>query len=130
MVWIVDIFIGTSATVSDIAVTEGWAEDLAKYEVEKIKFRFRTLYYAIPSILLLSLTIMAIRQKNERLFYWTFLIGLTLFQIIPVLGLINNDEREPSFIKPILLTFFTFFLMGQLFSAFRLVKFRNSGKLK
>ena len=82
--WFGDLFMGTPADVSDRAVTKGWADDRTMYEAEKAKSRLWTLLYAIPTIILLTMTIKSIRQKNELMFYWTFLIGLTIFQIIPV----------------------------------------------
>ena len=73
--WFGDLFMGTPADVSDRAVTEGWADDRTMYEAEKVKSRLWTLLYALPTIILLTMTIKSIRQKNELMFYWTFLIG-------------------------------------------------------
>lgn len=120
--WFGDLFMGTPADVSDRAVTEGWADDRTMYEAEKAKSRLWTLLYAIPTIILLTMTIKSIRQKNELMFYWTFLIGLTIFQIIPVAGLLSDKANSPPFIVPIILTLFTIFIIGQVFSVIRIVK--------
>jgi hypothetical protein len=120
---------GTAADVSDRGVTEGWVDDRTMYEAEIMKSRFWTLIYAIPTIILLTTTVKSIRQKNERLFYLTLLIGLTIFQIIPVFGLLSDKAKDPPFIVPLLLTFFLIFISGQLFSVFKIVKLRNSGRL-
>lgn len=124
--WFGDLFMGTPADVSDRAVTEGWADDRTMYEAEKMKSRLWTLIYAIPTIILLTMTVKSIRQKKERLFYLTFLIGLTIFQIIPVVGLLNDKAKDPPFIKPVLLIFFLTFLIGQIFSIYRIVKINKA----
>lgn len=124
--WFGDLFMGTPADVSDRAVTEGWADDRTMYEAEKMKSRLWTLIYAIPTIILLTMTVKSIRQKKERLFYLTFLIGLTIFQIIPVVGLLNDKAKDPPFIKPVLLVFFLTFLIGQIFSIYRIVKINKA----
>ncbi len=121
---------GTPADVSDRAVTEGWADDSAIYQAEKIKSRLCTLIYAIPTIILLTMTVKSVRQKDERLFYRTFLIGLTIFQIIPVVGLLSDKAKDPPFIVPLMLTFFLIFISGQIFSVFRIVKLNKVGQLK
>ncbi len=123
--WLGDLLGGLPAKVSDRAITEGWAEDANLYKSELIKARFYTLYYAIPAIILLTLTIKSVINENYKLFYWTFLIGLTLFQIIPTLGLFNVTNSDPSFFKPVLAVIFFLFLMGQLFSVFRLYNWRK-----
>jgi heme A synthase len=120
--WLGDLFMGTPADVSDRAVTEGWADDRTMYEAEKVKSRLWTLLYAIPTIILLTMTIKSIRQKNELMFYWTLLIGLTIFQIIPVAGLLSDKTNNPSFIVPVILAFFSIFISGQIFSIFRIIK--------
>lgn len=116
---------GVPANVTDRAVTDGWIEDNSRYEGEKVESRLLTLIYAIPTILLLLMTIKSIKQKNERLFYWTFLIGLTIYQIIPVVGLLSDNSQDPAFIRPILLTFFTVFLGGQILSVYRIARNRE-----
>jgi hypothetical protein len=121
---------GTPADVSDRAVTEGWADDRTMYEAEKVKSRLWTLLYAIPTIILLTMTIKSIRQKNELMFYWTLLIGLTLFQIIPVAGLLSDKANNPPFIVPVILTFFSVFISGQIFSVFRIIKLTKTRQLK
>jgi hypothetical protein len=120
--WIGDLFMGTPVDVSDRAVTEGWADDRTMYEAEKVKSRFWTLLYAIPTIILFALTITSIRLKNELIFYWTLLIGLTIFQIIPVAGLLSNATNAPPFLIPVLSTFFFIFISGQILSVIRIVK--------
>src|SRR5690606_6992921 len=110
IIWLGDLFMGTPADVSDRAVTEGWADDRTMYEAEKVKSRLWTLLYAIPTIILLAMTIKSIRQKNELMFHWTLLIGLTIFQIIPIAGLLSDKANDPPFIVPIILTFFTIFI--------------------
>lgn len=70
--WFGDLFMGTPADVSDRAVKEGWVEDRKIYEAEKMKSRLWALAYAIPTLILLTMTIKSIRQKNELMFYWTF----------------------------------------------------------
>ncbi len=128
--WLGDLFIGTPADVSDRAVTEGWADDRTMYEAEKVKSRLWTLLYAIPTIILLTMTIKSIRQKNELMFYWTLLIGLTIFQIIPVTGLQSVKTNGPPFIVPVILTLFSIFIGGQIFSVFRIVKLSKTRQLK
>ena len=128
--WFGDLFMGTPADVSDRAVTEGWADDRTMYEAEKVKSRLWTLLYAIPTIILLTMTIKSIRQKNELMFYWTLLIGLTLFQIIPVAGLLSDKANNPPFIVPVILTFFSVFISGQIFSVFRIIKLTKTRQLK
>lgn len=100
IIWLGDLFMGTPADVSDRAVTEGWADDRTMYEAEKVKSRLWTLLYAIPTIILLAMTIKSIRQKNELMFHWTLLIGLTIFQIIPIAGLLSDKANDPPFIVP------------------------------
>ena len=120
--WLGDLFLGTPADVSDRAVIEDWADDGKRYAAEKMKSRLWTMVYAIPTLILLTATVKSIRQKNELLFYRTFLIGLTIFQIIPVVGLIKDKSNDPPFILPIILTFFLIFTSGQIFSVLKIVK--------
>ena len=128
--WLGDLFMGTPADVSDRAVTEDWADNSTMYESEIMKSRIWTLLYAIPTIILLTTTIISIRQKNEFLFYWTFLIGLTIFQIIPVAGLLSDKANDPPFVIPVISTFFFIFISGQIFSVFRIIKLTKSRQLK
>jgi heme A synthase len=127
--WLGDLFLGTPAAVSDRAVTEDWANDGKRYATEKMKSRLWTLVYAIPTLILLTATVKSIRQKNELLFYRTFLIGLTIFQIIPVAGLLKDKSNDPPFILPIILTFFLIFTSGQIFSVLKIVKITNASKI-
>ena len=128
--WLGDLFMGTPADVNDRAVTEGWADDRVMYDLEKVKSRLWTLLYAIPTIIMFALTIKSIRQKNELMFYWTFLISLTIFQIIPVAGLLSDKANDPPFIVPVISTFFFIFLSGQIFSVNRIVKLTKTKQLK
>lgn len=128
--WFGDLLMGTPAEISDRAVTEGWAEDKTRYEEEKLKSRIWTLIYAIPTIILLTSTVISIRRKNELMFYWIFLIGLTIFQIIPLAGLIIKEAKDPSFIIPVIMIFFFIFLSGQIFSVIRIVKLKKTKQLK
>lgn len=130
IIWLGDLFMGTPADVSDRAVTEGWADDRTMYEAEKVKSRLWTLLYAIPTIILLTMTIKSIRQKNELKFYCTFLIGLTIFQILPVAGLLSDNANDPPFIVPLISTFFFIFISGQIFSAIRIVKLTKTRQPK
>lgn len=123
--WFGDLFKGIPADISDRAVTEGWADNRTMYEAEKIKSRLWTLVYAIPTIILMTATVKSIRQKNELMFYWTFLIGLTIFQIIPIAGLLSEKANNPPFIIPVILTFFFIFISGQIFSVLRIVNLRK-----
>jgi heme A synthase len=127
--WLGDLFLGTPADVSDRAVTEDWANDGKRYAAEKMKSRLWTLVYAIPTLILLNATVKSIRQKNELLFYRTFLIGLTIFQIIPVAGLIKDKSNDSPFIFPIILTFFVIFTSGQIFSVLKIVKLTKTRQL-
>jgi hypothetical protein len=127
--WLGDLFLGTPAAVSDRAVTEDWADDEKRYAAEKMKSRLWTLVYAIPTLILLNATVKSIRQKNELLFYRTFLIGLTIFQIIPVAGLIKDKSNDSPFIFPIILTFFVIFTSGQIFSVLKIVKLTKTRQL-
>ena len=127
--WLGDLFLGTPADVSDRAVTEDWADDEKRYAAEKMKSRLWTLVYAIPTLILLNATVKSIRQKNELLFYRTFLIGLTIFQIIPVAGLIKDKSNDSPFIFPIILTFFVIFTSGQIFSVLKIVKLTKTRQL-
>lgn len=119
---------GTPADVSDRAVTEGWADDRTMYEAETVKSRLWTLLYAIPTILLLTFTIKSIRHKNDLMFYWSLLIGLTLFQIIPIAALLNVLTDGLTFIIPLI--FFLIFISGQIFSIIRIVKLSKVKQLK
>jgi hypothetical protein len=127
--WLGDLFLGTPADVSDRAVTEDWANDGKRYATEKMKSRLWTLVYAIPTLILLTATVKSIRQKNELLFYRTFLIGLTIFQIIPVVRLLKDKSNDPPFIFPIILTFFLIFISGQIFSVLKIVKITKASKI-
>lgn len=128
--WLGDLFMGIPADVSDRAVTEGWADDREMYETEEVKSRIWTLLYAIPAIILLTMTIKSIRQKNELMFYWTFLIGLTIFQILPVAGLLSDKTSGSPFIVPVISTFFCIFISGQIFSVIRIVNLTKTKQLK
>jgi hypothetical protein len=121
---------GAPADVSDRAVTEGWADNRTMYEAEKVKSRLWTLLYAIPTVIMLTLNIKSIRQKNELMFYWTLLIGLTIFQITPVAGLLSDKTNDPPFIIPVISTFFCIFISGQIFSVIRIVKLTKTRQLK
>jgi hypothetical protein len=121
---------GIPADVSDRAVTEGWADDITQYKAEKVKSRLWTLLYAIPTIILLTLTIRSIRQKNELMFYWTLLVGLTIFQIIPLAGLSSEKPENSQFIIPVSLTFFFIFISGQIFSGFKIKKLTKPRQIK
>ena len=127
--WLGDLFLGTPADVSDRAVTEDWANDGKRYAAEKMKSRLWTMVYAIPTLILLTATVKSIRQKNEIMFYRTFLIGLTIFQLIPVAGLIKDKSNDPPFIFTIILTFFLIFISGQIFSVLKIVKITNASKI-
>ncbi len=127
--WLGDLFLGTPADVSDRAVTEDWADDEKRYAAEKMKSRLWTMVYAIPTLILLTATVKSIRQKNEIMFYRTFLIGLTIFQLIPVAGLIKDKSNDPPFIFTIILTFFLIFISGQIFSVLKIVKITNASKI-
>ncbi|RYX98534.1 hypothetical protein EON78_05105 [bacterium] len=59
-----EIFIGIAADVSDRSLIEGWVDDKSKYDDEIIKAKSWTLLYAIPTIILLVLTIKSIRRKE------------------------------------------------------------------
>lgn len=120
--WFGDLLMGTPAEISDRAVTEGWAEDKTRYEEEKLKSRFWTLIYAIPTIILLTLTVISIRGKNELMFFCVLLIGLTIFQIIPLAGLINKEAKDPLYIISVFLILFFIFLSGQILSIIKIVK--------
>ena len=128
--WLGDLFMGTPADVSDRAVTEDWADDGTRYAAEIMKSRLRTLVYAIPTLLLLTATIKSIRQKNELMFYWTLLIGLTIFQMIPIAVMLSDKTNDPPFIVPTILTFFFIFISGQIFSFIRIVKLTKTRQLK
>ncbi len=127
--WLGDLFLGTPADVSDRAVTEDWADDEKRYAAEKMKSQLWTMVYAIPTLILLTATVKSIRQKNEIMFYRTFLIGLTIFQLIPVAGLIKDKSNDPPFIFTIILTFFLIFISGQIFSVLKIVKITNASKI-
>ena len=120
--WLIDLFIGTPTDVSDKAFTADWAEDRSRYAAEIMKSRLGTLVYAIPTILLLTATIKSIRQKNELMFYWTFLSGLTILQILPVAGLLSDKANDPPFFIPLIMTLFLIFIIGQIFSIQRIIK--------
>lgn len=128
--WFGDLLMGTSAEISDRAVTEGWAEDKTRYEEEKLKSRFWTLIYAIPTIILLTSTVISIIRKNELMFYWIFLIGLTIFQIIPIAGLINKEAKDPPFIISVVIIFFLIFLSGQILSIIKIFKLTKTKQIK
>jgi hypothetical protein len=128
--WVGDLLMGTPAEISDRAVTEGWAEDKTRYEEEKWKSRFLTLIYAIPTIILLASTVISIIRKNELMFYWIFLIGITIFQIIPITGLINKEAKDPPFIIPVFMIFFFIFLSGQILSIIKIVKLTKTKQIK
>lgn len=128
--WFGDLFLGIPADVSDRAVTEDWADNGTIYESEIMKSRLWSLVYAIPTLILLTATVKSMRQKNEILFYWTFLIGLTILQIIPVAGLLSNKSNNPEFIIPVILTAFLIFIIGQIFSVFKIVKIMKAKQLK
>jgi hypothetical protein len=128
--WFGYLFIGIPADVSDRALTEDWADNNTMYKSEIMKSQLWTLLYAIPTIILLTATFISIRQKSELIFYWTFLIGLTIFQIIPVAGLLSDKANDPSFIIPVLSTFFFIFISGQIFSVFKIIKLTKTRQLK
>ncbi len=113
---------GTTAEVGDRAIEGGWAEDDKSYANELLQTRLRTLYYLIPTVILLFFTIKSFRQKNELLFYWTFLIGLSLFQILPLKGLSHFNPNGPEFVKPLLWVFLLTFLTGQIYSIVKLIR--------
>lgn len=119
---------GIPADITDRSLTEGWVDNSVMYEAEKARSRLRTLLYAIPAIMLGFFAIKAIKQKNERLFYWTFLAGLTLFQVIPVTGLLSaKGQDHPLLIRPLLWTFFLAFLAGQVYSVYRIITTNKAG---
>ena len=124
--WLGDVFIGIPVDVSDQAISKGWAEDYEKYEAAKRKARITTLLYALPTISLLIITIKSIKQKSTELFYWTFLAGLTFFQILPVAGLLKGKGQKPQFIFLSLVIFFVLFASGQIFSIYRIIKVRRT----
>lgn len=127
--WLGDLFLGATADVSDRAVTEDWATDGKWYATEKMISRLWTLVYAIPTLILMTATVKSIRQKNELLFYWTFFIGLTIFQTIPIAGLLKDKSNGPPFIFPIILTFFLIFISGQIFSVLKIINITKSRNL-
>lgn len=127
--WLGDLFMGIPAKVSDRAVTEGWAEDGTMYARETLKSRLWTLLYAIPTMALLITTFVSIRQKNTFIFYWTLFIGLSVFQIIPIVGLLSDKANNPPFIAPTLWILCSIFIFGQIFSMMKIIKITTKLKL-
>ena len=123
--WIGDLFLGTPADIKDRGINEGWYEDIEKYKAEIIKSRVRTLFYAIPAIILLFLTLISMKQNNEQKFYWTFLVGLSIFQILPIAGLLNINSESSLFMICFLLTSYISFAIGQLFSIYKILESRK-----
>jgi drug/metabolite transporter (DMT)-like permease len=123
--WIGDFFLGVPAEISDSGSTEHWGDDKALYESEKLKLRLWTLIYAIPTLVLLITTVKSIRHKNELLFYWSFLIGLSFFQILPIAWFFSEKENDPPFIIPVMTIFFSIFTIGQVISVIRILKLRK-----
>jgi len=127
--WFGDLFLGTPAKVSDNAITEGWADDDAHSNSELINARLLSLIYAIPTLLLLLLTIKSYRLKDYKLFFGTFLFGMTLFQIISVFGFFKVTDNAPGFLRPVLAVLFILFLAGQIVSVYKLYKLRDQTML-
>jgi hypothetical protein len=123
-----DLSLGVPAEISDRASMEGWGDDRALYESEKMKSWLWSLIYVLPAIVLLITTVKSIRQKNELLFYCSFLIGLTFFQILPIAWFFSNKENDPPFIIPVMTIFFSIFTIGQVFSVMRIQKLRNGSE--
>lgn len=124
--WVGDLFLGTPAKVSDRAISEGWAEDSDRYKTELIISRLRSLLYAIPTIFLLVLTIKSYRRRKHKLFFVVFLIGLTLFQIVPAFGLYKVTDGDSTFFRPLLVVLFILFLTGQIISIYKLRRLKHS----
>jgi hypothetical protein len=124
--WVGDFFVGTPVDISDRASSEGWVGDRSRVEAEILNSRLRTFLYAIPILLLVITTIKSIRQKNELLFYWTFFIGLSIFQLLPLAGLLNSKVSDPSFLDYIVIALFFIFTLGQLFSVTWIRELRKS----
>lgn len=119
--WLGDQFMGIPASVSDRAITENWADNSTLYETEKLNAQLWSLLYAIPTLILITATLISIIRKSELAFYCTFLFGLTLFQTIPIAGLIKHKANTPSFIVTLALIIFSILIIGQFFSLLKIV---------
>jgi len=104
---------------------ELWEIPAKVFKEEIIKSRARTLLYAIPAIILLFLTFISMKQNNKQKFYWTFLVGLSIFQILPIAGLLNINSESSLFMICFLLTSFISFAIGQLFSIYKFLESRK-----
>ena len=126
LLWFADLFLAIPVDIADQSLTTNNAENYEGIKNEHVSRSLLTLIYILPTVVLLFLTIKSIREKNKRLFYWTFLIGLTLFQIIPTLGLFNVSKSAPSFFRPILALLWLILLMGQIASIYKIFKNNKS----
>lgn len=124
--WCGNFFFSIPAKISDRAITEGWAQDSGRFKSELTNSRLLSLLYSIPTISLFVLTIKSYRRRNDKLFFKTFLFGLTLFQIIPTFGLFRVTEADPDLFRPILAVLFILFLVGQVISIYKLYELRHS----
>jgi uncharacterized membrane protein len=116
-----DLFMGIPASVSDRAITEGWADNSALYVTEKLNAQLWSLLYTIATLILLTATLISFKQKSKLTFYSTFLFGLTLFQTIPVTGLIKHKANTPSFVVNLAIIIFIILMAGQVLSVLKIV---------
>ncbi len=61
--WVGDLMFLIPAKVSDRAVAGGWAEDSIRYKNELTESRLSTLFYAIPAIIFLVVTVRSYGRK-------------------------------------------------------------------
>lgn len=113
---------GIPASVSDRAITENWADNSTLYATQKLNAQLGSLLYAIPTLILLTATVISITRKSELVFYCTFLTGLTLFQIVPITVLIKQKANTPTLIVNAALIFFSILIIGQVLSGFKIAK--------
>ena len=85
----------------------------------------------IPLIVLLLLTGKAYRQQSSRLFYWTFLLGLSYFQVVPVLVIYHGQTTKPLLAPGVyqgIVGAFWLLLAGQLGTGYQLYQGAMPGK--
>lgn len=59
---------GIPASVSDRAITENWADNSTLYATQKLNAQLGSLLYAIPTLILLTATVISTHEKANLYF--------------------------------------------------------------
>lgn len=120
LLWVGNLAMGIPAEMSDDPKMEGLSGEDPVFQEAVLQARFASLVVGVPLLLLLVLTIKSYRQRNDWLFFWVLLIGLSLFQVVPVLAIYQGHTTEPLLLYQGIVSVFWVLAAGQLLACYQL----------